>query len=223
MNAAMDMDDRKITMNFGPQHPAAHGVLRLVMDLDGEIVDTHRPAYRALASRHREIDRAQDLSSGDRLFRPPRLRSSDESGARFLPRYGTAPGHRCPDPRPIYPRALLRDRPHSQPPAAGHHAGDGRRRIDTAAVGFRRTREVDGVLRARVGQPDARDIFPTGRRARGPAGGLARRHPWVLRYIFPKCWTTSKGCSPKTASSSSAMSISGSSPVRMPKLGVSAA
>jgi NADH-quinone oxidoreductase subunit D len=26
------------TINFGPQHPAAHGVLRLVMDLDGEIV-----------------------------------------------------------------------------------------------------------------------------------------------------------------------------------------
>jgi len=28
----------KITLNFGPQHPAAHGVLRLVLDLDGEIV-----------------------------------------------------------------------------------------------------------------------------------------------------------------------------------------
>ncbi len=24
--------------NFGPQHPAAHGVLRLVLELDGEIV-----------------------------------------------------------------------------------------------------------------------------------------------------------------------------------------
>jgi NADH-quinone oxidoreductase subunit D len=43
MNAAMDMDDRKITMNFGPQHPAAHGVLRLVMDLDGEIVERIDP------------------------------------------------------------------------------------------------------------------------------------------------------------------------------------
>ena len=26
------------TLNFGPQHPAAHGVLRLVVDLDGEVV-----------------------------------------------------------------------------------------------------------------------------------------------------------------------------------------
>ena len=34
-------DDRKFTINFGPQHPAAHGVLRLVMDLDGERVDPH--------------------------------------------------------------------------------------------------------------------------------------------------------------------------------------
>ncbi len=31
------------TMNFGPQHPAAHGVLRLVLELDGEIVERADP------------------------------------------------------------------------------------------------------------------------------------------------------------------------------------
>ncbi|MCI2053644.1 MAG: NADH-quinone oxidoreductase subunit D, partial [Sphingobium sp.] len=31
------------TINFGPQHPAAHGVLRLVMELDGEIVERCDP------------------------------------------------------------------------------------------------------------------------------------------------------------------------------------
>lgn len=36
-------DDRKFTINFGPQHPAAHGVLRLVLDLDGEIVERVDP------------------------------------------------------------------------------------------------------------------------------------------------------------------------------------
>ncbi len=35
--------DGKITINFGPQHPAAHGVLRLVLELDGEIVDRVDP------------------------------------------------------------------------------------------------------------------------------------------------------------------------------------
>jgi NADH-quinone oxidoreductase subunit D len=29
---------RTFTINFGPQHPAAHGVLRLVLDRDGEVV-----------------------------------------------------------------------------------------------------------------------------------------------------------------------------------------
>jgi NADH-quinone oxidoreductase subunit D len=31
------------TINFGPQHPAAHGVLRLVLELDGEIVERVDP------------------------------------------------------------------------------------------------------------------------------------------------------------------------------------
>ncbi len=32
-----------LTMNFGPQHPAAHGVLRLVMEMDGEIIERLDP------------------------------------------------------------------------------------------------------------------------------------------------------------------------------------
>ncbi len=35
--------DNTFTLNFGPQHPAAHGVLRLVLELDGEIVDRVDP------------------------------------------------------------------------------------------------------------------------------------------------------------------------------------
>ena len=34
---------RKFTINFGPQHPAAHGVLRLVLELDGELVERVDP------------------------------------------------------------------------------------------------------------------------------------------------------------------------------------
>jgi NADH-quinone oxidoreductase subunit D len=30
---------KNFTMNFGPQHPAAHGVLRLVLEMDGEVVE----------------------------------------------------------------------------------------------------------------------------------------------------------------------------------------
>ena len=34
---------KNFTINFGPQHPAAHGVLRLVLNLDGEIVKKADP------------------------------------------------------------------------------------------------------------------------------------------------------------------------------------
>lgn len=34
---------KNLTMNFGPQHPAAHGVLRLVVEMDGEIIERCDP------------------------------------------------------------------------------------------------------------------------------------------------------------------------------------
>ncbi len=34
---------KNYTMNFGPQHPAAHGVLRLVLELDGEVIERADP------------------------------------------------------------------------------------------------------------------------------------------------------------------------------------
>lgn len=42
----MELKKKKIqnfTINFGPQHPAAHGVLRLVLELDGEVVERADP------------------------------------------------------------------------------------------------------------------------------------------------------------------------------------
>ncbi|MEO1649588.1 MAG: NADH-quinone oxidoreductase subunit D [Pseudomonadota bacterium] len=38
-----ETDIRNFNINFGPQHPAAHGVLRLVLELDGEVVERVDP------------------------------------------------------------------------------------------------------------------------------------------------------------------------------------
>ena len=38
-----EMQIRPLTLNFGPQHPAAHGVLRLVLEMDGEVIDRADP------------------------------------------------------------------------------------------------------------------------------------------------------------------------------------
>ncbi len=50
MSSAVELIDiseetqiKPYTMNFGPQHPAAHGVLRLVLELDGEVVERADP------------------------------------------------------------------------------------------------------------------------------------------------------------------------------------
>src|ERR671919_1808793 len=62
---------RNFTLNFGPQHPAAHGVLRLIMELDGEIVERVDPHIGLL---HRGTEKlieyrtyAQALPYFDRL------------------------------------------------------------------------------------------------------------------------------------------------------------
>ncbi|MBV1702686.1 MAG: NADH-quinone oxidoreductase subunit D [Hyphomicrobiales bacterium] len=62
---------RNFSINFGPQHPAAHGVLRLVLDLDGEIVDRVDPHIGLL---HRGTEKlmeartyAQNVPYFDRL------------------------------------------------------------------------------------------------------------------------------------------------------------
>ena len=38
-----EVNIKNLTLNFGPQHPAAHGVLRLVLEMDGEVVERADP------------------------------------------------------------------------------------------------------------------------------------------------------------------------------------
>ncbi len=51
---------RNYTMNFGPQHPAAHGVLRLVLELDGEVIQRADPHIGLL---HRATEKLAENKS----------------------------------------------------------------------------------------------------------------------------------------------------------------
>jgi NADH-quinone oxidoreductase subunit D len=42
-SSQQDSQIKNITINFGPQHPAAHGVLRLILEMDGEIITRADP------------------------------------------------------------------------------------------------------------------------------------------------------------------------------------
>jgi NADH-quinone oxidoreductase subunit D len=54
------MELKNFLVNFGPQHPAAHGVLRLVLELDGEIVRRCDPHIGLL---HRGSEKLIELKS----------------------------------------------------------------------------------------------------------------------------------------------------------------
>jgi NADH-quinone oxidoreductase subunit D len=58
-------DIRNFTLNFGPQHPAAHGVLRLVLELDGEVVQRADPHIGLL---HRATEKLLKLVLGFSRF-----------------------------------------------------------------------------------------------------------------------------------------------------------
>ena len=57
------MTESNLTLNFGPQHPAAHGVLRLIMEMDGEVVKHLDPHIGLL---HRGTEKLAEIKLGDK-------------------------------------------------------------------------------------------------------------------------------------------------------------
>ena len=59
---------RNFTVNFGPQHPAAHGVLRLVLELDGEVVERVDPHIGLLHRGTEKLIEAKTYFAGYPVF-----------------------------------------------------------------------------------------------------------------------------------------------------------
>jgi hypothetical protein len=156
------------TINFGPQHPAAHGVLRMVTELDGEIVERIDPHIGLL---HRGTEKLiehktylQALPYFDRLdyCSPLGMEHSYVLAVEKLLNVEVPL-------RAISARALRGTDPHLQSHDEHRFAGDGRGRDDAHAVVVRNPRGLPQLLRARFGRPHAFGLFPAGRRASGRA------------------------------------------------------
>ena len=79
------------TMNFGPQHPAAHGVLRLVLELEGEVVQKADPHIGLLHRRTEKLAESKPYNQSIGylvIFNTSQtpLRFAFESGAESVPR-----------------------------------------------------------------------------------------------------------------------------------------
>ena len=68
---------QNFTLNFGPQHPAAHGVLRLVLEMDGETIQKADPHIGLLHRATEKTGRVQAVQPEHRLHGPSRLRVHD--------------------------------------------------------------------------------------------------------------------------------------------------
>ena len=174
---------RNFSINFGPQHPAAHGVLRLVLELDGEVVERVDPHIGLLHRGTEKLMEArtylQNVPYLDRLDYVAPMNQEHAYALAVERLLGITVPRRAQLIRVLYCE-IGRLLSHLLNVTT---AGDGRRRADPAAVGLRRARKADGVLRARQRRAHARRLFPPGRRAPGPAAEADRRHRRLLRSV----------------------------------------
>jgi len=84
---------KNYTLNFGPQHPAAHGVLRLVLELDGEVIQRADPHIGLLHRATEKLAESKTYHPVAALHGPAGLRVDDVQRARLLPGHRKAAGH----------------------------------------------------------------------------------------------------------------------------------
>ena len=107
---------RNYTLNFGPQHPAAHGVLRLILEMDGEVVQRADPHIGLL---HRGTEKLaeskpfnQSIGYMDRLDYVSMM-CNEHAYVRAIE---TPDGDRGARARAVDPHDVRRDHAHPEPP-----------------------------------------------------------------------------------------------------------
>ena len=64
-NLEFEQNDGKMILNFGPQHPSAHGQLKLVLELDGEKVARAMPEVGFM---HRGVEKMAENMTYQELY-----------------------------------------------------------------------------------------------------------------------------------------------------------
>ena len=163
--------DERIVMNIGPQHPSTHGVLRLVLELEGETVTARPLRHRLPAHRHREEPRVPQLDPGRHVRDAHGLPGAAAPRGRVLPGGREAARRQVPDARAGHPRAADGDQPDQLAPRRARHRRHGARR---AHRHDRRLPRARGGA-APAGVPHRPADEPRVHPARRPRAGPARR------------------------------------------------
>jgi NADH-quinone oxidoreductase subunit D len=164
-------DIRNFSINFGPQHPAAHGVLRLVLELDGEVVERVDPHIGLL---HRGTEKfceykpyLQCIPYFDRLDYVAPM-SQEHAFCLGVERLV---GVDIPKRAQLI-RVLYSEISRSSRTSQRHDAGHGCRRLHPPLWGFEEREKLMGFYERASGSRLHANLFPLRRRATGPAADL---------------------------------------------------
>ena len=120
-------------INMGPQHPSTHGVLRLMVELDGETVVRTKPIVGYLHTGMEKTGEQLTYLQGADQRHADGLRVAAVQRAGLLPRGREAARGGHPTEGHVDPHAPLRAEPHGVAPAVhGHERHGHRRRVDDA-------------------------------------------------------------------------------------------
>ena len=112
----------QLTLNMGPSHPATHGVLRLVLELDGEIITKATPDVGYLHRGDEKIAENMHYNQFVPVHGPAGLPRAARQQRRLRAGGGEADGLGTSAARPGHPRDLLRAGPHLRAPARRRRA-----------------------------------------------------------------------------------------------------
>ena len=163
-------------INMGPQHPSTHGVLRLMLELDGETVLRTKPVIGYLHTGMEKTGEALTYLQG-----PTNVTRMDYASPLFNELVFSLAVESCSASRMLPPRATwirmlhVRAQPHVVAPAVPGHQRHGPRRGVDDALRLARARGDAALLREDHRPADEPQLHPPRRRRRRPARRLARR------------------------------------------------
>ncbi len=147
-------DDRglrseEMILNMGPQHPSTHGVLRLVLVLDGETVVKCTPVIGYLHRGWRRSSRTGPTSTGARYIDNADYLNPMINETCLRRRHRGDHGHRAATTRGVHPADRQRDGANREPSGRGRHLWAGPGRVHASALGLPRPREISWICSRR--------------------------------------------------------------------------
>ena len=170
---------REMELNFGPQHPSTHGVLRIVLKVDGERIVSARPDIGYL---HRGTEKLFETETYPMVI--PHTDRLDYVAAAtnnhaYVPGGREAPRPRDPEARAVHPRRPRRDAAHLLAPPLARDGRDRPRRDHAVLLHVPRARGHPRPLRGVLRRAPHAQLHARRRPPGGADAGLDREAPRV--------------------------------------------